>query len=262
MSNNRIRVSETFLSLEGEGMLAGAPTFFVRTYGCNLTCSKFNNPEGLPITFEKTLDLSNAKFDRGCDTPYAWHPAFKQNTTTYSIEEMAQHILDNMGQARVVSFTGGEPLLWASQIAKVIHLVSDKVDCLFLIETNGTKPIPEDFPDVVFAISPKLSNSGEQDKLDPEATKTLMGWSHTHLFKFVCDGSDENLEEVHAFLASVGFGTEDARTQPLQVYLMPEGSTPEQQLEVQSKVVAQCLKHGFSFSQRLHLQLFGNTVGT
>lgn len=33
-----MRISETFLSLQGESRTTGAPTFFVRTSGCNLRC--------------------------------------------------------------------------------------------------------------------------------------------------------------------------------------------------------------------------------
>ncbi|MGE5235266.1 MAG: radical SAM protein, partial [Acidobacteriota bacterium] len=43
-------IAETFVSLQGEGTLAGMPSFFIRTAGCNLRCA-------------------------WCDTPYAsWAP--------------------------------------------------------------------------------------------------------------------------------------------------------------------------------------------
>jgi len=34
-----MRISEIFCSLQGEGVLMGTPTTFVRTVGCNLDCA-------------------------------------------------------------------------------------------------------------------------------------------------------------------------------------------------------------------------------
>ena len=45
-----MRIAEIFHSIQGEGLLAGVPSIFIRTSGCNLRC-------------------------HWCDTPYAsWKP--------------------------------------------------------------------------------------------------------------------------------------------------------------------------------------------
>src|SRR5690606_37742531 len=78
---DRIRIAETFTSLQGEGRLTGTRSFFIRTSGCNLRCWF-------------------------CDTPYAsWQPEGEMQSVdalvTAAIESGCQHIV----------LTGGEPLL-------------------------------------------------------------------------------------------------------------------------------------------------------
>ena len=49
-------ISETFTSIQGEGLLTGVPSVFIRTSGCNLRC-------------------------RWCDTPYtSWEPTGQRET--------------------------------------------------------------------------------------------------------------------------------------------------------------------------------------
>ena len=43
---SKIKVSELFYSIQGEGRYMGVPSVFLRTFGCNFTCSGFNMPRG------------------------------------------------------------------------------------------------------------------------------------------------------------------------------------------------------------------------
>ena len=41
---SRLRIAEIFYSIQGEGMLVGVPSVFVRTSGCNLRCGWCDTP--------------------------------------------------------------------------------------------------------------------------------------------------------------------------------------------------------------------------
>ncbi|RWZ87257.1 MAG: hypothetical protein EO766_12085 [Hydrotalea sp. AMD] len=81
--------SETFISLEGEGVspisLQGHPTVYVRFSRCNFTCQKFNNPNNIPITNDvlgfDPIMYKNIKelpvIAMGCDSLYAHDKRFE-----------------------------------------------------------------------------------------------------------------------------------------------------------------------------------------
>jgi 7-carboxy-7-deazaguanine synthase len=74
----RLRITETFLSLQGEANAVGWPTFFIRLTGCPLRCHY-------------------------CDTAYAFHGG-EWRTVARLIDEARE------SRARHVCVTGGEPL--------------------------------------------------------------------------------------------------------------------------------------------------------
>src|SRR5581483_6976307 len=75
----RLKITEIFLSLQGESTLAGVPTVFVRLTGCPLRCQY-------------------------CDTAYAFHGGRWMEQD----EVLAQ--VRSYGEVRHVCVTGGEPL--------------------------------------------------------------------------------------------------------------------------------------------------------
>ena len=101
----RLYVSEIFFSLNGEGLLIGAPTVFVRLSGCNLRCT-------------------------WCDTTYAWEKGTEKSVHTI-VEEV--RTCDN-GFCEWVLLTGGEPLL--QDITGLIHELKKEYN--IGIETNGS----------------------------------------------------------------------------------------------------------------------------
>lgn len=136
-----LRVSEIYLSVQGEGPHVGTPTVFVRFAGCNLRCP------GWP-----------------CDTPHAIDPSkYRQEWKFLSPEEVAITIRDIAAGARVrVCFTGGEPLLQPSadlkELAELL-CTSHAIDCF----SNGTIEYPSwmQNEDIVFVMDWKLPGSGE-----------------------------------------------------------------------------------------------------
>ena len=231
---------EIFASVQGEGPSVGRPVAFMRLSRCNLACI-------------------------WCDTAYTWHfeddnrphrdgVTFerKANQITLDEEEVAARITQ-LGQDRLV-ITGGEPLLQAPALAKLLDLLPDiSVE----IETNGSTKAPPrlDIRIDQFNVSPKLAHSGNPadlallpERLDAYATDPRA------FFKFVI-AEPSDVEEVLALRGRYRF-------KPGHVFLMPEG-TDSETLRGREKWLAElCLKHGFRMSDRLHIHLFGDTRGT
>ena len=231
---------EIFASVQGEGPSAGMPVAFMRLSRCNLACV-------------------------WCDTAYTWHfegdnrphrdgVTFerKANQVTLDEEEVAARIT-RLGQDRLV-ITGGEPLLQASALAKLLDLLPDiSVE----IETNGTTkaPPPLDIRIDQFNVSPKLAHSGNPadlallpERLDAYATDPRA------FFKFVI-AEPSDVDEVLAL-------RDRYRLKPGHVFLMPEGTDSETLRSREEWLVPLCLEHGFRLSDRLHIHLFGDTRGT
>src|ERR1700722_487273 len=130
-SSTRLKISEVFHSIQGEGALVGVPSVFIRTSGCNLRCS-------------------------WCDTPYtSWQPEGNELALEQILDEVKAH------PARHVVVTGGEPMI----LPDIVPL-TERLRALGLhitVETAGTvfRPVACD----LMSISPKLSNSSPEGPL-------------------------------------------------------------------------------------------------
>ena len=232
-----MRISEVFHSVQGEGLLLGVPSVFVRTSGCNLRC-------------------------RWCDTPYAsWNPEGEEMTPEEVVRRVTAYDCPH------VVLTGGEPMV-ASGIRELASLLK-AAGLHITIETAATIP-PEGIACDLASLSPKLADStpsGEQAgawSARHEATRyrpeVIRRWleNYESQLKFVFS-LPEQLPEIEELLNEVGAVPGFTRD---RVLLMPEG-TDSQALRDKAPVLAElCIEHGFRYAPRLHIDLFGNTKGT
>lgn len=93
------KLSEIFTSIEGEGILFGTKTMFVRLAGCPFKCHWCDTPYALPM-------------DSGID---------------YSVEEVKE-IISNSLQPNTykINFTGGEPLVQYEAVLELAKFVRQK----------------------------------------------------------------------------------------------------------------------------------------
>jgi 7-carboxy-7-deazaguanine synthase len=233
----RMRISEIFYSVQGEGALTGVPSIFVRTSGCNLRCT-------------------------WCDTPYAsWNPEGPEMTLDAVMEVVLQH------PTRFVVVTGGEPMV-AKEMREFLgrlHAAGKHIT----VETAGTIA-PGDAPVDLASISPKLANSTpsvdkagagwaarhDETRLQPAVLREWLERAGDYQLKFVIS-NEADLLEAQEVVTRIGL-----TVPPEKVLLMPEGVSLEVMRTRYDLLVKACLAHGYRLSPRLHIELFGNTRGT
>ncbi len=226
-----MRISEIFESIQGEGVLAGVPSLFLRASGCNLRCA-------------------------WCDTPYAsWAPEGEE----WTVERLAGRAAAS--RLRHVVITGGEPMIFAdlAPLTRTLEALGKHIT----IETAGT--IDQDVACHLMSISPKLANSTphgieggrwvemhERARLRPDVVRALMA-RYDYQLKFVIR-EEADVDEVSALVAKLG-------APPERVLLMPEGVEPERLRERSVWLAEICRRTGFRYSPRLQILLYGNRRG-
>ena len=145
---------------------------------------------------------------------------------------------------------------WSSSEKWFAHIREARPEATFDIETNATI-VPSDAFDAYIAryvCSPKLSNSkvAEEDRIVPKAMDFFAA-NERAVFKFVI-GTEKDLEEVHALAKSYGIKAS-------RIFLMPLGTTDYETKLHHAWISELCLKHGYRFSPRLHLSLYGDGRG-
>lgn len=228
------------MSLQGEGVLAGVPSSFVRVSGCNLRCV-------------------------WCDSPAtSWAPVHAR----IGVDELVAWC--GTGPRHVV-LTGGEPLLFPelALLARALTEAGHHVT----VETAGTRVL-EGLTCDLLSISPKLAHSTpwlrdpawaerhERRRIDRTALRRLLdGWPWQ--LKFVVRAGDdaalaEDLGELRALLADLRV----PRSAHERVLLMPEGVDAAGLVAAYRALAPALAREGFRLGERLHIQLFGHTPGT
>jgi len=227
-----LKINEMFFSVQGEGMLHGMPSIFIRTSGCNLYCD-------------------------WCDTPRAsLEPVGKLK----SLEDILHHI--EQWSARHVVITGGEPLIYrpVEDLCRELKARGYHIT----IETSGS--VFRELECDLISLSPKLSNSRprndgntnriqqhERRRLDHKILAQFIR-DHKVQFKFVVSNRD-NLTEIHELLSSL------PAVSPERIFLMPEARTADELRSRTPQVLQWARDTGWRFCDRLHVRLWDNRPG-
>ncbi len=279
----KIKVSEIYRSMQGEGLHVGVPSLFLRVFGCNFKCAGFGMERGKLSEEYKSIDPSKYKryhelplVHTGCESYGSWDSRFEYLSKNLEISDIVDQFQSLLPDGKFndihLVITGGEPLLgWQSAYKSLIQeILKREMNLNYLtFETNGTQKLQEDlceyFNDlyycleVTFAISSKLPSSGEQwDKaILRDVVRTYLNVHNKKaFFKWVCS-SPQDLEDVIRAKKEYELGYIK-----LPIYLMPAGSTEKLYIRNKLWLPKICMEHGFRYSPRLQVELFGNQRGT
>ena len=296
----KLRYSEAFYSVQGEGKYVGVPSVFLRTFGCNFRCMNFGTDEkrdrwqqhadgqrynaevkalldaGLHKTTEKFEDLPI--IHTGCDTYASIYPEFKDFNRLAEVDEVVEHLLsllpegkwtmDN-GQDVHLILTGGEPLLaWQRLYVELFEHPRMQDLKNVTIETNTTQHLHDDFYDY-------LNNSDRITvtfSCSPKLSVSGETWEDAikpdvaHEYQCV---TDSNIYFKFVVATQSDFDEVTRAVQQYRdagvecpVYLMPLGGRSEEYTLNVKEVAEACMERGWRFTPRLHISLFGNAWGT
>jgi 7-carboxy-7-deazaguanine synthase len=228
-----MRIAEIYRSIQGEGLLTGVPSVFVRASGCNLRCWF-------------------------CDTPFAsWRPEGRD----MSSDEIVAQVEEWDTQHVVV--TGGEPMLFAELIPLCERLRA--IGRHVTMETAGTLDLPVACD--LMSISPKFASSAppaeteprwrrrhERERHRPDVVLWLLR-DYEYQVKFVVD-APADLDEVTRYL------NEFPEIDRGRVLLMPQGADQEQLDARTVWLRPYCESAGLIFCPRKQIEWFGPVRGT
>ena len=180
-----------------------------------------------------------------CDTKYSWDPT---KGGAWSLEAILEAI--SITCLKNVVITGGEPL----ESRMFVPLVSALGAQGYRIEVETAGVLePPDLAVDQWNVSIKLAHSGvpEERRIRPTAIHDFV--ARDAWFKFVVAQS-EDVDEVLELQKRFSLPQE-------RVLLMPEGIEREALVERSRWIWEACQSHGFRFSPRLHILLFGAKRG-
>lgn len=221
-------------TIQGEGITAGEPCFFLRLAGCNLHCT-------------------------WCDTPYAWDwKRYHSNEEAHPLDlstvvEKLESLRARYPKVKRLVVSGGEPMLQQVALLHVLTTVNQwgwEVE----IETNGTVQPSIELTHWVtlYNVSPKLPNSGHAIH-ETIKQPVLNAYRNTGkaVFKFVAS--------TIADLEIIGGIVEGCNLAP--VVIMPLGTSHAELMEHARVLFDGVVERGWMLGGRMHVELFGNTRG-
>jgi len=283
---SKLKVSELFYSIQGEGRYMGVPSVFLRVFGCNFTCDGFGMPRGEKSNERKLVASNINQFKdykdlplvhSGCDSYASWDPKFKDFSPLLTTDSIAESIQKMLPQGNWVDehlvITGGEPLLgWQKVYPDLLSHDLMKWLAELTFETNGTQKLSKPFMkylsewtsregrgknSLTFSVSPKLPNSGESwsEAINPDIVCEYQKVGFTYL-KFVI-ATEEDLKDAESAVSEFrqsGFNG--------PVYIMPVGGVESVYALNNRRVAEFAMNLGWRYSDRLQVPLFKNEWGT
>lgn len=217
----RLRVAESFLSLQGEGPTAGTPAHFLRLQGCDVGC-------------------------RWCDSRYTWDAGAGAAVPL----DQAFATLRGLGEAPLLVVTGGEPLEHEGvrELLTAALGLWPRVE----VETSGVRPPPFAHERLAWNCSPKLPSATD---------RWAETWAHVPAFAAdpnttfkIVVGDDPDTDDALRLVA--GHALPRGR-----VVLMPEGLTDAAVRAHALVLAEVCKREGLRLGARLHVWLWGARRG-
>lgn len=282
----KIKISELFYSIQGEGRYMGVPSVFLRTFGCNFRCAGFGMKRGELST--ERLDVDASKYENykdlplvstGCDSYASWDPRFKHLSPLLEIDAIVDGIMNILPQKtwqdEHLVITGGEPLLgWQKSYPALLEHPKMQNLQELTFETNGTQKLSQELKDylvnwswkfndgrrkdaITFSVSAKLPVSGEpwEKAIRPEIVTEYEEVGYVYL-KFVVATEEDvrDAEKAVKEYRDAGFKG--------PVYIMPVGGIESVYALNNKNVALMAMERGWRYSDRLQVPLFKNLWGT
>jgi organic radical activating enzyme len=245
-------ISEIFgPTIQGEGLYCGKVSIFIRFAKCNMQCRGF----GVEYIVDGVKRV-------GCDSFHAVDTSFENEWQKVSnVKELIDKITileKGLNYKPHIVITGGEPLIyWNKNIFQdfINYYLAKKYK--LTIETNGSikiKYFNKLQKKIVFSISLKLSSSLELEKirLRYKNIKKLLVFKKSYL-KFVISSLEDEIE-ILKIINKLDIASS-------RVFLMPNGSTQTDIHKNSVKTINLCTKHGFRYTDRIHIRVWNNKKG-
>lgn len=188
------QVNEQFVSIQGEGVLVGTPSTFIRLQGCPVGCSWCDSG---PLA----------------DTDITRRTTNGETRNTWGRGGLRMPLMDIVGacQTRHVIITGGEPTIWnLKPLVDALHLANHQVQ----LETSGLKGV----------------SGARFDHITWSPKQNLNYAAHPDIFK-MCDEVKWVVDDQLDFdrvLGVLNTMRRERKTWMLPTFvLMPEGSPPK-----------------------------------
>lgn len=265
-------ITQTCVTVQGEGKKVGVPSLIVRFGLCNLHCDFCDT--------KWSCDPAKIKakpFDNSCELPAKIEN--RDQAKRFSIW-MKNKYFDHF-RIKNLMVTGGEPLINADSAFDIIEPIKGQNPFFetFEMETNGLlidKDILHNYyPDFHFNISPKLEPSAHNDKLSVSDIIDRYGCidgllryhNANYTYKFVY--SESMKHTIRRFIAELGVPAEKVLIMPLTPdrfsYNCGTSTIDEYNFLMDFRKSCQdavkfCLEFGYDFSPREHIWVFGKEL--